>query len=272
MHQKIKGDFEQQAFARKDQAILRHDQFKRPGIVGHSLRQLGHVLAKPLAAPRPRLEPGTHAKEAVRQPVKSAAQRVAACKGDGVGALAVDDPVDVRMQRQFVPIGRHPVHKVAALVGRLGVERLRGAQTGHAAGALAELDLVLGDIDVDQRGLPAAQRRAAAVEDGERRVQVGLQRAQRIQVEEIRQLAGKAEAKDRVVAAQVRGDQRVDGRGRLQRRGDIDPVRAHAERVQRGIEALAEVRPDHAGIAVDHDLAGAGQPLRQCSEARLDLT
>jgi hypothetical protein len=64
VHQKVERDLQQPAVAGEEQPILRHDQLERPGVVGHILGKLWHVLAKPLAAPRPRLEPGAHAEEA----------------------------------------------------------------------------------------------------------------------------------------------------------------------------------------------------------------
>ena len=150
VHQEVERHFQQPAVALEDEAVLRHDQLERPGVVGHVLGELRHALSNPLPAPRPRFKPGAHAEVVVGHAVEAPAHGAAPGKGDGVRPLAVHNPVDALVQRGLVAVGCHPVDEIGSLIGPLGIEWAGGAKTGYRPGALAELDFILGYIDIDQ--------------------------------------------------------------------------------------------------------------------------
>ena len=155
-HEQVEGGFQEQAVAFQEQTIFRDDQLEGPGVVDGVLGQLGDVGFEPLPTPCAGFEPGAHAEIGAAHGAERGAQGVTRGPDRFGGALPVHDPVEAGQEVGLVPVERDPINKVEALVHGLVGRGGRHAQVGDGPGAGAELDFVLGQVNVHQRALPTA--------------------------------------------------------------------------------------------------------------------
>src|SRR5690606_28775557 len=154
------------------------------------------------------------------------------------------------------------------------LERRYGPQWCDGTRPRTILDLVLGDVDVDERAVATGESRAAAVNDGEAcTVLLGSAqryRRQRFAVEQVCQPAWVALAEDLIVPTEVRAEQVLELVCRQQCGAHVEPRAAHAPASQGGAEAHTQLVPQDAAMTIENHGPGRGKRCRQGIEAGLD--
>lgn len=270
-HEHAERNLEQDAVMSEHDAVLERHQLVGPRHVGRLAIEPADVVAQVGAAPDARREPRTDAEAAAAHAPQPLAQRLAAHEGPDVDALLVDDPVDARNERALPAIENRPVDEIAALVGFAAVQAARRAEVERRPGRHAELQFVLGQVDIDERRLPSGQRGTAAVEKGDVGGSVGFELLERRPVEEVDQQQIGHAAEDRILVAHERCDQGVDLRLRLQRPRHGKARHLPPERFERRGQRPDELVPQHAFVAVDNNALVRSDPLRQRLDAIEDL-
>ena len=199
------------------------------------------------------------------------AQGVAAHERVGVDALLVDDPVDAGDQCALVGVENRPVDEIAALVGLPGVHAARRADVEGRSRRHAELEFVLGQVDIHERAFPLRQRGAATVKEGDVGLGVRAELPKRRAVEEVDQQQVGHAAENRILLAHEGGDQRVDLRLALQRTGHGNGRRLPAPRLEGADQRSDEFFPQDAFVTVDDDAFFCGDPLREHLDAAVYL-
>ena len=203
VHQPIERHFELVLTIVESDAVFRRDQFERPGIVWLVSRQLMEMLLKPLSAPRPGFEPRSDSKDIPTHPIQGIPQDCPRYKRRFIGPLSVDKPVDLINEHRLVPIENRPIDEIESLILFLGRRVCVSTKIEHISCPRAILQLILGEINVNQWTFPFNQGRSAAIEDRHGGVTIGtLSQLSRLDVEEINQLTDVARAEQRIVAPQ----------------------------------------------------------------------